>query len=711
MEGFMGCLSFENISYSVDVRSGDIFTTAIAKPANDQAASAAGANISGLDQTIAQLVSCIQKKDVLRLLPKEKLQKIISLARSCSTEVSRTKKAADEPLIEIVRDAIASLERIHQSVGKENVKRITKLEAGIEAELESELLTEFAAALSLQPKDAGDIYMKIDELYRLIRNVNLNELVEAIMGRNISLYQNAFAKLGRLLQDPKFKESHYEGMASVYEAKKLLERLDTAVLDAAMQSYKKLKIVPIDDILGAICNKELNEITKTCHSVIRLHRYIQSSKSEKRATSAFKEIDDFLFMLEKEKRRRISTFDDMVGDIQNIAGRFLEGDNNEELNAFLQAYPKLAETFLVRQKEDGNVDALVSRIIKNAAGDLNRIPSPLKESLFAGATSIRELDFTTHSSRMDENQLQAILEKFPRLTRVILGSNLDDAIVKDIIALLKAYPKFAEKFLVGQDAFVSRLIQEVGGDPERIPSPLKESLFAAAPTIRKLDLSGCFFNHPDNIKAIVERFPQLDHIVLNSNTTIEILNEINKILQDYPKLAKGFLVGQDRLVNIIIIEAESDWNRIPSPLKESLLSAAPTIRKFHCYHHRAKSYRPFTADEMKAIVEKFPQLESIVCKGEIDNGVLAEVAKLSQLKELELSECLRIDDKGLQFLTSLRELTKLTLSRCLRITDAGMKHLARLEKLQNLKLSRMAQITDKGIQSLSRLKLKTLERE
>jgi hypothetical protein len=54
---------------------------------------------------------------------------------------------------------------------------------------------------------------------------------------------------------------------------------------------------------------------------------------------------------------------------------------------------------------------------------------------------------------------------------------------------------------------------------------------------------------------------------------------------------------------------------------------------------------------------------------------LEQVARLTQLRVLNLGHCVKITDAGLKSLAQLKQLTSLNLEDCENITNTGLQHL------------------------------------
>ncbi len=92
------------------------------------------------------------------------------------------------------------------------------------------------------------------------------------------------------------------------------------------------------------------------------------------------------------------------------------------------------------------------------------------------------------------------------------------------------------------------------------------------------------------------------------------------------------------------------------------------------------------------------------CENITDAG-LAHLSKLTSLNSLDLSECHIITNAGLSHLSKLTSLNSLDLSECHIITNAGLSHLSKLTLLSSLNLSRCNKITGAGLEHLSKLTL------
>lgn len=81
----------------------------------------------------------------------------------------------------------------------------------------------------------------------------------------------------------------------------------------------------------------------------------------------------------------------------------------------------------------------------------------------------------------------------------------------------------------------------------------------------------------------------------------------------------------------------------------------------------------------------------------LDLSLIVLIGGLSQLSTLKIGYCPLVNDAGLAALAGLQRLVELELSACHNISDAGMAHVANLLSLQKIELSHCPQITEVGI--------------
>jgi Leucine-rich repeat (LRR) protein len=107
-------------------------------------------------------------------------------------------------------------------------------------------------------------------------------------------------------------------------------------------------------------------------------------------------------------------------------------------------------------------------------------------------------------------------------------------------------------------------------------------------------------------------------------------------------------------------------------------------------------------DEAIELMTNFPKLKKLrVAGSHLGTAGLAMIPKLTNLEELDISECAQISDDSMEPLANLNNIKKLNLWR-VNITDAGIAPLAGLSTLQWLNLDNTL-LTDDGMKHLSGL--------
>jgi hypothetical protein len=100
-----------------------------------------------------------------------------------------------------------------------------------------------------------------------------------------------------------------------------------------------------------------------------------------------------------------------------------------------------------------------------------------------------------------------------------------------------------------------------------------------------------------------------------------------------------------------------------------------------------------TEDDLR-LISQFPSIEWLSLDARLRDEGMEQVARLRNLKELEL-EAPHVTDRGLAHVARLHKLERLAIGYA-RITDAGLKHLAELSNLKSLLLDR-TQVTGEGV--------------
>ena len=85
------------------------------------------------------------------------------------------------------------------------------------------------------------------------------------------------------------------------------------------------------------------------------------------------------------------------------------------------------------------------------------------------------------------------------------------------------------------------------------------------------------------------------------------------------------------------------------------------------------------------------------------NTLLAQISDLRSVTELDLSECEKISNKGLEQIARFPALTSLNLQGCDQITDKGLEQITKLTALRSLNLQGCKRISDKGLEQVTKL--------
>jgi hypothetical protein len=99
----------------------------------------------------------------------------------------------------------------------------------------------------------------------------------------------------------------------------------------------------------------------------------------------------------------------------------------------------------------------------------------------------------------------------------------------------------------------------------------------------------------------------------------------------------------------------------------------------------------------------------------VSDAVLAEVARCTHLRALDMAGCTHVTDEGVAHLASLHRLTALNLWNCLRVTESGLSVLRHFPLLEDLSLRGCQQLQDgclahlAGLTRLARLDMRACE--
>jgi hypothetical protein len=149
------------------------------------------------------------------------------------------------------------------------------------------------------------------------------------------------------------------------------------------------------------------------------------------------------------------------------------------------------------------------------------------------------------------------------------------------------------------------------------------------------------------------------------------------------RYAKEFLIHLGQLLDVLPL-----WSLEIRKTRCSIVPVSWILGKFTCL--RELTLRSWSENLTDADVGHIANLQclqylSLDCATHLTAVGLAYLVGLSQLRELDLTRCLGVDDHVLLHLGRLTELSSLCLSFT-SITDQGLRHLCHLKKLQRLVL-------------------------
>ena len=128
-----------------------------------------------------------------------------------------------------------------------------------------------------------------------------------------------------------------------------------------------------------------------------------------------------------------------------------------------------------------------------------------------------------------------------------------------------------------------------------------------------------------------------------------------------------------------------------SQFKGDIIEATKQVKRL-----KVETIDVSSKESLIGLLKAHPNLEKLDLSSVrylVDDDVLKQVAKLTQLTSLNLARCRQITDFAL--LAALNQLTSLNLQGCNQITD--LAPLAGMTKLTSLYLRRCTQITDEGL--------------
>ncbi|KKL81923.1 hypothetical protein LCGC14_1989910, partial [marine sediment metagenome] len=104
-----------------------------------------------------------------------------------------------------------------------------------------------------------------------------------------------------------------------------------------------------------------------------------------------------------------------------------------------------------------------------------------------------------------------------------------------------------------------------------------------------------------------------------------------------------------------------------------------------------------------AHIGKMKLLKHLSLSSSITDAGLGHIVNLTELKGLNLHSCNRITDEGLAHVAKLNRLESIILQDCGGITDAGLAHIAKLRGLKALCVSGVGGITNDGLVHIAKL--------
>lgn len=166
--------------------------------------------------------------------------------------------------------------------------------------------------------------------------------------------------------------------------------------------------------------------------------------------------------------------------------------------------------------------------------------------------------------------------------------------------------------------------------------------------------------------------------------------------QRLPYLPGGRLKPLDKVTSIAL--ANSASNDMP---RLDALQELVHLKRLEFRNEQGNELGESGDDELR-LVSKLRGLVKLRIYGDrVSNAGLANLARLTRLKDLELS-CPNVGEAGLAHLANLDQLRRLQISQC-RITPAALERLADLKQLESLDLGLEEGVTGPILASLARL--------
>jgi len=265
--------------------------------------------------------------------------------------------------------------------------------------------------------------------------------------------------------------------------------------------------------------------------------------------------------------------------------------------------------------------------------------------------------------------LIAAIEMIPLIGQI--ASLIEFAIV-NIIFYFTPSSKLHNKVLKPLPSPIQVIIHEyLGNDLSHLPTVNKKIQYINSLMIKKVNLTTIdFLEHwndfpSPSFRNLVLSCPQITHLSISIPTY-----SANCMIKDIINLQ-----------NLIHLNLDGHIKFNPSEL--SYLTKLPQLLSLNLtFNNTLKESHFVELGNLKHLkILNFTQ-----CNMSVDNSSLQQVAKITTLTHLNLSNCIWVSDEGLRYLTNLINLTSLDLTNCPRITDEGITLLS--TSLPNIKIIR-----------------------
>ncbi|MDB6082083.1 MAG: F-box/LRR-repeat protein 13 [Chlamydiia bacterium] len=522
--------------------------------------------------------------------------------------------------------------------------------------------------------------------------------------------------------------------------RKLLDKKNIAELHKA---YAQVQHLSSQEIAQNILKREKNEVTQAINMLVKAHRRLKISGNSVTELEIFKIVEQLLTDITVEKRQLSQTFDVIPKDFKLEVARFLERDgDNDDITAFLEAYPEVTESLFSGQ------DAFVNRILRNAFSKLHRlgsIPDLLKKALVESGKTIQKLDFSRVQgiSGMD---IQELVRLFPCLSKLILcNCNIGNEILVEVAKLsqlqvldISHNPRIDDNGLksilpLAQLACLvlsgkSRITDEGVDHLAKLKNLEKLNLQNCAITpeglkklsdlkLTELNIWGALGVTDATIKQILDNQPHLEKFIFAFSRGVT--QQTMRSMEYHPTLIEC-IFGLPRMHQIAWYPKAREIKTVfidplfLQPNEEEftlLLATLPpyAIRMFFSrdeidsvdLNNYLLSHSVYVAsffDESDALVEKVlrTELEGSNNFTGIPQLVMESlIAAGRTIHKLDLHKC-KINIQTMKRIVEMfPHLRDLNLSSC-DINDAALAEVAKLTKLEKLALAKNPELTDKG---------------